>query len=281
MSRKVSTEAIGVFDSGVGGLTVLRALKELLPQESFIYFGDTARVPYGTKGADTIIRYASESAMFLLEQKIKMLVIACNTVSAYALESLQKKMNIPVIGVIEPGVDSILAASKTKKIAVLGTTATIKSGAYEKQIKAICPEASVYSLPCPLFVPLVEEKMGQHRLARSVVEEYLIALKNTNIDAVLLGCTHYPLLRSAIEEVLNKVFSHSVTIVDSANTCATYVRRLLEKNELILPKPSNPSAYFVSDDPEKFKEMANLFLQNSLDQVELVQHKENTFFKII
>jgi glutamate racemase len=198
----IAERAIGVFDSGIGGLTVLKALVELMPNEDFIYLGDTARLPYGTKSPEVIVRYSRENTEFLLAKGIKMLVVACNTSSAVALEAIARQTTVPVEGVIEPGARAAAKASRSGKIGVIGTEATIASGAYTATIRRLRPRAEIYTRACPLLVPLVEEGYLDNEIARQIVAHYLGSLKASGIDTLLLGCTHYPLLRELIREVL-------------------------------------------------------------------------------
>lgn len=238
-----------------------------LPGEHIVYFGDTARVPYGEKSRETILRYTIESAIFLLEQNIKLLVIACNTVcSTQAHERLQQLFNIPVIGVIAPGAEQAVKSTRNRRIAVLGTRATVRSGMYQKEIQKHLPDATVISIPCPLFVPLVEEHMISHSATRLIVKEYLAPLHEQDVDTILLGCTHYPLLRSLIQEE----FPHA-TVVDSAATCASKVEEILTTHQLHAEHAvMQPHRYFASDDPEKFRKLGREFLGMPLDKVEAV-----------
>jgi len=240
---------IGMFDSGIGGLTVMREVMRLLPHEQILYLGDTARLPYGGKSRETIIRYSIENAIFLLEHQIKMLVIPCNTASSAALDKLRSIFNIPVIGVIEPGAHKAAQVTRNGKIAVLGTKGTIASGAYQKEIQRLLPEAMVVPIPCPLFVPLVEEKFIHHPAARLIVEEYLKPLAKQEVDTILLGCTHYPLLQKLIEEVVGP----GIHIVDSATTCAEKVAEVLKEQNLQNHPHCPVHQFFVSDDPHKFQ----------------------------
>lgn len=259
------TLPIGMFDSGVGGLTVMQQLVKTLPNEKIIYYGDTARVPYGGKSPETIVRYTIESAIFLMEQGIKCLVIACNTASSYALERVARIFNIPVIGVIEPGAERAVQVTQNRRIAVLGTKATVASGAYQREIQRLQPDAHVISIACPLFVPLVEEHFISHNAARLIIKEYLSDLHNQGIDTLLLGCTHYPLLRPLIEEEIGP----HVKVVDSALTCAEKVSSLLKTNQLCAEHSCIPiHKYFVSDDPDKFRLMGRNFLGMPLAHVE-------------
>lgn len=258
-------QSIGMFDSGLGGLTVMQQILRVLPQEKIIYFGDTARVPYGGKSGETIVRYSIENTIFLMEQNIKMLVIPCNTATAYALEKLRQVFNIPVIGVIEPGAQKASQVTRNGRIAVLGTKATISSGIYKTEIQKLLPTAHVESVACPLFVPLVEEMFVSHPAAKLIVREYLAPLRNKDIDTILLGCTHYPLLRELIAEE----FGDQVNIVDSAVTCAEKVSEFLCAHEMqAQPSETLPQhQYFVSDDPEKFRTLGREFLGMPLENV--------------
>lgn len=251
--------SIGMFDSGVGGLTVLRQISKRLPNEKIIYFGDTARVPYGDKSTQEILRYSIENANYLMSQhKIKVLVNACNTSASCSMVQLRQLCPIPVVDVIEAGVDSIVKATKSQRIAVLGTRATIRSGIYEKEIKKLLPEATVISIACPLFVLLVEEQFINHQATRLIIEEYLAPLKNQNIDALLLACTHYPLLHDMIQDVLG----HEVTIVDSSTSCAEMLAEILSKKDLETPLQilQERHQFYVSDNPERFAVTARNFL---------------------
>jgi glutamate racemase len=255
-----------MFDSGVGGLTVLREMMGLLPNEKMIYFGDTARIPYGEKSAEIIVRYSLENAIFLMEKKIKILVIACNTASAYALEKVQQIFNIPVIGVIKPAVERLVKVTKNQRVAVLGTRGTIHSGVYQKEIKEKLPHVDLKAIACPLFVPLVEERFLSHQATKIVIEEYLRPLKGQGIDTILLGCTHYPLLKEMIQEEVGM----NTTIIDSASSCAEKVRELLALHALSSPVPhENNCHYYVSDDPEKFRRLGSEFLGKAISSVSL------------
>lgn len=264
------SQAIGVFDSGVGGLTVIRQLMKVLPHERLIYFGDTARVPYGNKSSQTIIRYCIENTITLLEKNIKLLVVACNTASALALPKLRQLFKLPIIGVIDAGAERAVAVTQQNRIAVLGTKGTIQSGAYQAAIRKLAPNAFVLPIACPLFVPLVEEQWHDHLATRLIIREYLRPICENQIDTVLLGCTHYPLLSSMIQEEIGK----DVIIVDSASTCATQVLRLLEQQALLSPILQGQHQYYVSDDPEKFRSLAeSLFNEPSSLLVELLSHE--------
>lgn len=261
--------AIAVFDSGLGGLTVLKEIRQLLPNEQYIYFGDTARVPYGGKSRETVIRYSHEIGRFLLSQNIKMLVVGCNTASAYAADSLAKEFQIPVFNVIDPLVEE-LAQYPSKHIAVLGTRATVRSGVYQDRLAAALPEVKVTAIPCPLFVPIVEEHFQDHPATRLVIEEYLSTLKGKGVDTVVLGCTHYPLLKQQIQEYLG----NEVRIVDSATACAKQIKN--GSNPHLFNKSLSVNGklkYFVSDDPEKFTRLGEQFLGTQIGPVEHVEIK--------
>jgi glutamate racemase len=260
------TQAIGIFDSGVGGLTVMKEIVELLPHENIVYFGDTARLPYGEKSPETIIRYSIENAKFLHECDIKVLVIACNTASAYAIENVRQFVNIPVIGVIEPGAAKAVEVTKLNRIAVLGTKATIKSGVYQKEIEKRLPGCFVLAKPCPLFVPLVEENFILHPVTEMVVKEYLLEVRDAGIDTLLLGCTHYPLLK----EIIQMEVGNAITIVDSASLCAENLKTILLNHDLSNTSVTSAHRYFVSDDPEKFMHLGSQFLGTPLQNVLLV-----------
>jgi glutamate racemase len=256
--------AIGMFDSGVGGLTVFKEMKSRLPSESIIYFGDTARLPYGEKSREKIIHFSIENAIFLLKKNIKMIVVACNTASAYAINQLKNIFNTPVIGVIEPAVEKVVHFSRRQNIAILGTKGTVNSGVYQQEILHRLPHSSVTAIPCPLFVPLVEERFFHHPASRLIVQEYLLPLKHKEIDTLLLGCTHYPLLRSLIQEEIG----NETVIVDSASTCAEKVAEALEALDLKNDCDRPFYQFFVSDDAKKFKSLAQEFLGESLHHVE-------------
>jgi glutamate racemase len=262
----VNSAPLGVFDSGIGGLTVARALFERLPRESVIYFGDTARVPYGPKSPDTVRRYSSEILAFLLKRGVKAVVVACNTSTAHALSTLQQQSPVPVVGVIEPGARAAVAATRTGTIGVIGTAGTIASGAYERAITALRPDARVHSRPCPLFVPLVEEGWFEHPAAELIAREYLEPLQRAKVDVLVLGCTHYPLLKS----LLARVMGPEVKLVDSAEETATVVGRELERLSLLANGGSHDHRFVVSDDEPHFRKVGALFLGERLKQVEVV-----------
>lgn len=260
----MSWKSIGVFDSGVGGLTVLREIMQALPQEDTLYFGDTARVPYGTKSPETVTRYASEIASFLFKRDIKLLVVACNTASAVALPTLKRILSIPVVGVIEPGAHRAVEISRSGKIGVIGTAGTIRSSAYTRAIKRLNPEAEVLTRACPLFVPLAEEGWVYNQVARLTAESYLHELKQLSVDTLVLGCTHYPLLKKIIGEVMGS----DVTLVDSAEETARTVVSILTNKGLLRPKSEKGNhSYYVSDIPAGFIRVGNRFLGGKLEDV--------------
>jgi glutamate racemase len=255
-ARDNRARPIGVFDSGIGGLTVLKALVDLMPGEDFIYLGDTARLPYGTKSAEVIVRYSKENTKFLLAKGIKMLVVACNTSSAVALEEIARETIVPVVGVIEPGARAAVRASHNGKIGVIGTEATIASGAYTHAIQHLRPRAEIYTRACPLLVPLVEEGWTDNEIAGRTVAYYLESLKASGIDTLLLGCTHYPLLHGLFERVLG----NGVRIVDSATATAAAVRERLSALGLVHRGGCGAQSFFVTETPERFVRVGRRFL---------------------
>jgi glutamate racemase len=258
---------VGVFDSGIGGLTVVRALLRQLPHEHLVYFGDTARVPYGNKSPDTVRRYAGEIRDWLLGLDVKMVVVACNTASAHALEALQRTTPVPVEGVVGPGARAAVAASTSGRIGVIGTAGTIRSGAYERAIRALRPDAVVLPRACPLFVPLVEEGWLDHPATKLVAHEYLDGLKAEGIDALVLGCTHYPLLKPLLAEVMGP----GVTLIDSAEETARAVARELEGSGIEGPRDAHAEVRFaVSDAAAQFERVGQAFLGGRLRDVETV-----------
>jgi glutamate racemase len=269
----ISTESerpIGVFDSGIGGLTVVREINRLLPNERIIYFGDTARVPYGNKSRETIIHYSLQIAYFLLKKKIKMLVVACNSASSVSLPTLKRHFHIPVIGVIEPGSKAAAGSTKNKNVGVIGTLGTVSSNAYKKALKKFSSGIKVHQQPCSLFVPLAEDGWHNNKIAKSISDEYLKNLSKKEIDTLILGCTHYPLLKNVIQ---NSVGKH-VRLIDSGKETAREVKRILEKKSLLNKhnlSERNHSVFFVSDFPHKFKEVSRRFLQRELKHVHKVK----------
>ncbi len=255
---------IGVFDSGVGGLTVVRALTQLLPHENIVYFGDTARVPYGPKSPQVVRDYALQDTEILLQHNVKIIVIACNTVSAIALDVVQKRAKLPVFGVIQPGAEAAVRSTKTKKVGIIGTVGTILSNAYTHAIHAIDSSITVIGQPCPLFVPLAEEGMIEHKATELIAKEYLFPLVTEKIDTLVLGCTHYPILKPTIKKQLPE----TVTLIDSAEATAEVVKTFLETNNLLNPSNIKPNLqFFVSDVPHKFTEIGERFLGKKLGRV--------------
>lgn len=255
---------IGIFDSGIGGLTVFAAVRKALPGESLLYLGDTARVPYGTKSAETIVRYARECAWFLVERGVKALVVACNTASAYALPDLSGRLPIPILGVVEPGAAAALEVSKSRVIGVIGTSATVASNAYGNALKAKDPKARIVSRACPLFVPLVEEGWIDNDVAIAAAHRYLDGLTGEGIDTLILGCTHYPLLSPVIQRVVGE----GVRLVDSAETTAKALGRLLAERGIAAPSGGRASHHlYVTDLPARFEAIARRFLDDDLPPV--------------
>jgi glutamate racemase len=259
-------QPIGVFDSGIGGLTVVSALRRLLPNERIHYLGDTARVPYGGKSAATVERYSLELTDMLLAEDCKAIVVACNTASALALTTLCENTRVPVVGVIRPGAEAAVAASRNKHVGVIGTRATIRSGAYERAIRALDPEVKVSAKACPLFVPLIEEGWLDGEITDRVIRQYLEPLVEGEIDTLVLGCTHYPLLRKALETFLGD----AVRLVDSAENCAGAVSRLLERENLRAAADAEGELTIaLTDPPDVFLDVARRALQLEIGEVEL------------
>lgn len=259
----MSLSPIGIFDSGVGGLTVLAAIRRLLPNESLIYLGDTARVPYGNKSAETILRYSEECCAFLAAKNVKAIVIACNTASAHALPYLTHKFHFPILGVVEPGVEEALRASKTRHIGVIGTDATIRSEIYAKELKKRDATVTVSSQACPLFVPLVEEDWCDNEVTRAVAQKYLASFESNNIDALILGCTHYPLLKKVIGELLGP----QVSLIDSAEAVAKLLRREMKVHGTF---KSSEVQLYVTDLSNRFETIARRFLQENLPMIKRI-----------
>jgi glutamate racemase len=257
---------VGVFDSGIGGLTVAHEVIRQLPHESVLYFGDTARVPYGPKSPDTVRRYSREIAGFLRDQGVKSIVIACNTATAHALSVLRDEFDMPVIGVVEPGARAAVSVTTGGRIGVIGTVGTIKSGAYERAIRAINSDVFITARACPLFVPLVEEGWTDHEATRLIAREYLAPLVAADIDTLVLGCTHYPLLKPLLCEVLGP----DVRLIDSAEETAAETARTLAGAGLAAPNDADPTYRFVaSDDPLQFLQLGQRFLGDTIEGVEI------------
>ncbi len=265
-----SQRPIGVFDSGIGGLTVVKELNRLLPNEKIIYFGDTARVPYGNKSKETVIDYSLQIAYFLMKKKIKMLIVACNTASSVSLPTLKKHLHIPVLGVIEPGSKAAINSTKKMNVGVIGTLGTVNSKSYKKALTKIQRKVKVFQLPCPLFVQLAEDGWNKNHIAQSVADEYLKDFKKHKIDTMILGCTHYPLLK----EVIGKSLGKSVKLIDSGIETAKEAEKILEKKGLLNQHKKterNHSIFYVSDFPHKFKIVSQRFLGKELNHVHKVK----------
>ncbi len=247
---------IGIFDSGVGGLTVARELIRQLPQEDIVYFGDTARVPYGIKSKETVIRFSIENILFLLKQDVKLICVACNTASSLALPAVRNSFKVPVVGVITPGVREAAYATQNKRIGVIGTKGTIKSRTYESQIKRLDAGIKVTAVACPLFVPFVEEGWLDGKVVLEVAKSYLKPLKKAGVDTVILGCTHYPLLKPVIKKILGV----KVNLIDSAKQVAFEVKKILSAEDLLNRGQRGKHKFFVSDNPEWFSGLAKRFL---------------------
>jgi glutamate racemase len=270
----VSAAPIGVFDSGVGGLTVFAAVERAVPEEALVYLGDTARVPYGTRSPETVVRYSIDAARFLRDRGIKLLVVACNTASAVALGPVAEEAGVPVLGVIGPGARRAAEISRSGRIGVIGTRATVKSDAYATAIHALRPAAEVLSRACPLFVPLAEEGFTDDSIAREVAERYLAPLKEAEVDTLVLGCTHYPLLGATIGAVMGP----HVRLVDSAEAVAEEVRHWIAAHDTPAGVDSAPAHagaalehhFFVTDSPEPFQQVAERFLGRPIRKLERV-----------
>lgn len=267
MTNHAVSGPVGVFDSGLGGLTVLQAIRRRLPEESTVYLGDTARVPYGSKAEDTIRRYAREATDFLVGQGVKAIVVACNTATARALPDVEARTAVPVLGVVEPGGAAAVRESGGGRIGVIGTRGTITSRAYNEVIHRLRPEAVVFEQECPLFVPLVEEGWTDGDVARLAAERYLLPLLNQDIDTLVLACTHYPLLKS----LLAKVVGPQVALIDSAESTAEALDLLLTSRGLRAPAGSRPTArYYVTDEAARFDLLARRLLGEEVDHLEKV-----------
>lgn len=258
---------IGVFDSGVGGLTVVKEIMNQLPNEKIVYFGDTARVPYGSKSRETILTFSRQITQFLRTKKVKAIVVACNTASALAVENLKKENDIPILGVVHPGAKAAAETTKNNKVGVIGTVATVNSGIYKEYLQQIKPEVHVYSKACPLFVPLVEENWLYDSVTVEIADRYLSDLMGYGIDTLVLGCTHYPLLR----HTLKKVVGDGVTLVNPAYETAFTLKKVLEESNLQCLEPGcNKHRFYVSDGAEKFKAFANTILPCHVEETKAV-----------
>ena len=264
---------VGVFDSGVGGLTVAREIMRQLPNENLVYFGDTARVPYGSKSRDNIIRYSRQIIHFLKTKGVKAIVIACNTASALALDVVREESDIPIIGVVEPGARAALQITQTKKIGVIGTEATVQSAMYGKIIKGLDPTVSVIGKACPLFVPLVEEGFAKHKVTEEIIDYYLASMKESDIDSLILGCTHYPLLRSRIRAYLGD----KIQLVNPAYETAMDLKYILKESGMENAGKEGEHAtysFYVSDAADKFKQFANSILPYDIETTQQIYIEE-------
>jgi glutamate racemase len=266
-TQMTNNNPIGVFDSGFGGLTVMTEIIKILPLENFIYFGDTIHIPYGSKSKNTVIEYSKEIASFLTKNKVKMIVIACNTASSFALPVLQKILKIPTIGVIKTSAKIAVLTSKNKKIGIIGTEGTINSGAYPKEINKIS-KCKVYQQACPLLVPLVEEGWNTGQITEAIIKKYIRPLLNKKIDTLVLGCTHYPLLK----KILIKNLEKNITLVDSAKATAKEVKNILNKKNIFSSKKYKKFLkFFVSDNPKKFQKIGKRFFSKKIFNVKKIK----------
>lgn len=265
--EETSRAPVGVFDSGVGGLTVLQAIRRRVPRESTVYLGDTARLPYGPKSPETVLRYTREAAAFLLQHDVKLLVVACNTASARTLPALAEELPIPVAGVVRPGAEAAAELSGEGRIGVIGTRGTVESGAYQSALAEIRPDAEVHAKPCPLFVPLVEEGWTDGIVARLVARRYLESLLRRRVDTLVLGCTHYPHLRRLIAEVAGP----EVELVEPAEATADAVAREIGAGGLGAPPAAEPwHRYYVTDDADRFRQLAGRWMDETIRHLETV-----------
>jgi glutamate racemase len=265
---------IGVFDSGLGGLTAVRELFRALPSESVVYFGDTARLPYGSKSKETVTRFSLEIAAFLIRQNIKCLLVACNTASSYALDVLAQRLPIPVVGVIEPAIEAAVRCSPHGKIGLVGTLGTVGSGSYQRSLQHRAPGAMVLARACPLFVPLIEEGWIDHPVTRQVAEEYLGELRNADLESLILGCTHYPLIAPLIGDLMGP----AVHLVDSGALAAHAVAVLLRERGQLGEGPAT-HRFFISDEPRNFTRIARSFLGRELPPTTLVDQTDQPWFE--
>lgn len=262
-----NNQPIGVFDSGIGGLTVVRSLMERLPFENIVYFGDTARVPYGIKSVETINRYAAQITEFLLKKEVKLLIVACNTMAAVAFQAIKDISNVPVLEVIDASARNAVEQSRAKTIGVIGTPATINSNAYARAIRLLDNKVKIFSQACPLFVPLVEEGLLDHRATKLIAKEYLKPLLAEKIDTLVLGCTHYPLLKPLLQEIVG----NRIKLIDSAQAMAVIAADLIEKQKIGNQGSGEPDYVFcVSDVPYRFQAIGEKFLGRKFGRVEVV-----------
>ena len=257
--------SIGIFDSGLGGLTILKTLSAALPKENYIYFGDTANTPYGSKSKNTVTRFSLDIARFLEKQKVKLIIVACNTASALALKDLQKKIPIPIMGVIKPGALKAMQNTKNGRVAVLATEATVQSNAYPTELLRLNKKLRIIQQPCPLFVPLIEEGWRHPKGGDCIIDDYLKTVIKSKADTLILGCTHYPVIKQKIAKKLSK----EVKLVDSAEVLAEEVKSFLQKSGLLNTKSKGSLKVYASDDPARFKHLAKHILGKELKQVYL------------
>jgi glutamate racemase len=258
---------LGIFDSGIGGLTVVKRITSILPLENIVYFGDTARVPYGSKSNSTVIEYSIQDTKFLLSKNVKLIVVACNTASSVALKELRNRFDITFVGMIEPGATIAVESTKNGKVGVIGTSATINNKAYSWEINKLDPKIQVYEKACPLFVPLAEEGWINHKATHLIAQEYLKELKEQKVDTIVLGCTHYPILSGVIQDVMGE----NVILIDSGVAAAKVVLEELDRMNLYRNSNSpGTQDYYVSDIPQKFKEISKIFMERNLDQIKKV-----------
>jgi len=263
--------AIAVFDSGVGGLTIVKELLNVLPKESVIYLGDTARVPYGAKSEETVTRFTEEAISFLEDKGIKVLLIACNTSSSVALPSLDDNYDFEILGVVDAGVEEAAKVSRIKRVGVIGTEATINSGVYEKRLRELDPNIEVFSKSCPLFVPLVEEGWIDEPESYKIAAKYLRSLKDEKIDTLILGCTHYPFMKKVIQYGIGE----HVALIDSAKAFVRKVRKILLESDALSIKEEREYKFYVTDEPSKFKNFSELFLGNNIGSIKKIDLKES------
>ncbi len=252
---------IGIFDSGLGGLTCVKKVMELLPGEDIIYFGDTGRVPYGTRSAETVVKYVRQNIRFLKTFDIKYIIIACGTASSAALPLIQEEWDIPIAGVLEPTCKAAALATENGKVGVLGTPGTIRSGKYQETLQGISPKLQVLNKACPMFVPLVENGYLDSEATRLIAKEYLLPLKNEGVDTLILGCTHYPLLKPVISEIMGD----GVTLIDAGAETAVHAKECLKKSGLLNGQSQGRAKYYVSDGVEGFTSLAGMFLEKEIE----------------
>lgn len=262
----MDSRPIGIFDSGIGGLTVVDKVLRLLPNEKIVYFGDTARVPYGNKSKETITRFSKEIVRFLLRFKVKLIIVACNTASSLSLKALERSFSIPIVGVIRPGAEEAFKASKKKRIGVIGTEATISSGTYKREIMSIGKHSLVFQKSCPLFVPLVENRWFGDNITLKIAKRYLLPMLRKKIDTLILGCTHYPLLKNAIQKTAGK----GVVLIDSSTAVANYTRDLLRRKNLLSGRSTASVKFFASDNTKSFARLAKVFLGKNVKAKKVV-----------